>query len=163
MLNIWWWLWWWRWYTTRTGKGSKWIHFWGKSTQFSVNEIDITRYFIPVTKEKSTCDISSATIGTLFLCCVRVLTKIQERCCCLCFVILTQRDMCKSRTLQHIHNMRREKRKKNGKIGESSKVERMATRLCQIYKVKKSEEVFNNQVSLKKVLKNSKLFYKIIF
>ena len=28
--------------------------------------------FIPVTIENSTCDISSATIGTLFLCCVRV-------------------------------------------------------------------------------------------
>ena len=53
-----------------------------------------TRFFIPVTIEKSTCDIFSATIGTLFLCCVRVLTKIQERCCCLCFVIITQRDMC---------------------------------------------------------------------
>ena len=89
-----------------------------------------TRYFIPVTIEKSTCDIFSATIGTLFLCCVRVFTKIQERCCCLCFVILTQRDMCKSRTLQHIHNMRREKRKKNGKIGESSKVERMCSTQC---------------------------------
>ena len=31
-----------------------------------------TRYFIPVTIENRTCDISSATIGTLFLCCVRV-------------------------------------------------------------------------------------------
>ena len=44
----------------------------------------------------------------------------------LMFCYSTQRDMWKSRTLQHIHNMRREKRKKNGKIGESSKVERMA-------------------------------------
>ena len=41
------------------------------------------------------------------------------------FCYSTQRDMWKSRTLQHIHNMRREKRKKNDKIDESSKVERM--------------------------------------
>ena len=41
------------------------------------------------------------------------------------FVFLTQRDMCKTRNLQHKHNMRREKRKKHGKIGESSKIERM--------------------------------------
>ena len=75
------------------------------------------RYFIPVKIENSTCDIASATVGTLFLCCVRVYTKIQERCCCLCFCYSTQRDMWKSRTLQHIHNMRREKRNKNGKIG----------------------------------------------
>ena len=87
--------------------------------------LEPTRYFLPVKIEKRTCDISSATIDTLFLCCVCVWTKIQERCCCLCFVILTQRDMCKSRTLQHIHNMRREKRKKNCKIDESSKIERM--------------------------------------
>ena len=75
--------------------------------------------------ENSTCEIASATLGTLFLCCVLVWTKIQERCCCFCFVIFTQRDMCQSRTLQHIHNMRREKRKKNDWIDESSKVERM--------------------------------------
>ena len=55
---------------------------------------DNIRYFIPMKKEKRTCEIASAALGTLFLCCVRVLTKIQERCCCLCFVIITQRDMC---------------------------------------------------------------------
>ena len=37
-----------------------------------LTEHHITRYFIPVTIENRTCDISSATIGTLFLCCVRV-------------------------------------------------------------------------------------------
>ena len=35
-------------------------------------------------------------------------------------------------TLQHIHNMRREKRKKNGKISESSKVERMLTTVSEL-------------------------------
>ena len=41
------------------------------------------RYFIPMKKENSTCEIASAALGTLFLCCVRVWTKIQERCCSL--------------------------------------------------------------------------------
>ena len=41
-------------------------------------------------------------------------------------VVFTQCDVCRqSRTFQHKHDMRREKRKKNRKIGESSKVERM--------------------------------------
>ena len=87
----------------------------------------IIAHFIPVIIENSTCDISPATIGTLFLCCVRVWTKIQERCCSLCFVIFTQRDVCLSRTLQHKHNMRREKRKKNDNTGESSKIQRMGS------------------------------------
>ena len=82
--------------------------------------------FIPVTIENSTCDISSATIGTLFSCVVCVSwTKIQGRYCCLCFVVFTQCDVCQSCTFQHKHNIRREKRKKNDKIDESSKIERM--------------------------------------
>ena len=82
--------------------------------------------FIPVTIENSTCDISSATIGTLFSCVVCVSwTKIQGRYCCLCFVVFTQCDVCQSRKFQHKHNIRREKRKKNDKIDESSKIERM--------------------------------------
>ena len=82
--------------------------------------------FIPVTIENSTCDISSATIGTLFSCVVCVSwTKIQGRYCCLCFVVFTQCDVCQSRNFQHKHNIRREKRKKNDKIDESSKIERM--------------------------------------
>ena len=30
------------------------------------------RYFIPMKIENSTCEIASAALGTLFLCCVRV-------------------------------------------------------------------------------------------
>ena len=82
--------------------------------------------FIPVTIENSTCDISSATIGTLFSCVVCVSwTKIQGRYCCLCFVVFTQCDVCQSRTFQHKHNIRREKRKENDNIDKSSKIERM--------------------------------------
>ena len=52
-------------------------------------------------------------LSALSSCVVCVLwTKIQERCYCLCSVILTLRDMYQSRTLQHIHDMRREKQKK---------------------------------------------------
>ena len=86
----------------------------------------VTRYFIPVTIENRTCDISSATIGTLFSCVVCVSwTKIQGRYCSLCFVVFTQCDVCQSRNFQHKHNIRREKRKKNDKIDKSSKIERM--------------------------------------
>ena len=48
-----------------------------------VTALDTIRYFIPMKKENSTCEIASAALGTLFLCCVRVWTKIQERCCSL--------------------------------------------------------------------------------
>ena len=34
--------------------------------------IPTIRYFIPMKKENSTCEIASAALGTLFLCCVRV-------------------------------------------------------------------------------------------
>ena len=84
-----------------------------------------TRYFLPVKIVNSTCDIFLLLPAFLFFCCVRVLTKIQERCCFLCFVIITERDVCLSRTLQHIRNMRREKRKKNYKNGKPLKIERM--------------------------------------
>ena len=114
----------------------------------SCDGIGIAR-FIPVIIENSTCDISPATIGTLFLCCVRVWTKIQERCCSLCFVIFTQRDVCLSRTLQHKHNMRREKRKKNDNTGESSKIQcmlyrdvyRMIWRYCYLQRMPKDLEM----------------------
>ena len=46
---------------------------------------------IPVTIENSTCDISSATIGTLFLCCVRVVNQNTRALLFLCFVIVSQR------------------------------------------------------------------------
>ena len=80
-----------------------------------------TRYFIPVTIENRTCDISSATIGTLFLCCVRVWTKIQERCCLFCFgtsVLCMQR---KSRNFCINNNTHDARREKPSKTGESSK------------------------------------------
>ena len=83
------------------------------------------RYFIPVTIENRTCDISSATIGTLFLCCVRVWTKIQERCCLFCFgtsVLCMQR---KSRNFCINNNTHDARREKASKTGESSKIERM--------------------------------------
>ena len=37
--------------------------------------IGIIAPLIPVAKDNSTCDISFATIGTLFLCCVRVVNQ----------------------------------------------------------------------------------------
>ena len=81
--------------------------------------------FIPVTIENSTCDIFSATIGTLLLCCVRVVNQ-NTRALLLVFAVFTQCDVCRqSRTFQHKHDIRREKRKKNDKIDESSKIERM--------------------------------------
>ena len=81
--------------------------------------------FIPMKIENSTCEIAFAALSTLFLCCVRVVYQNTRALLLLLFCYFTQRDMCLSRTLQHIHNMRREKRKKNNKIDESSKVERM--------------------------------------
>ena len=81
--------------------------------------------FISVTIENSTCDIFSATIGTLFLCCVRVVNQ-NTRALLLVFVVFTQCDVCRqSPTFQHKHNIRRDTRKKNDKIDESSKIERM--------------------------------------
>ena len=81
--------------------------------------------FLPVTIENSTCDISSATTSTLFLCCVRVVNQ-NTRALLLVFVVFTQCDVCRqSPTFQHKHNIRRDTRKKNDKIDESSKIERM--------------------------------------
>ena len=85
-----------------------------------VNFYALTRYFIPVTIENRTCDISSATIGTLFLCCVRVWTKIQERCCLFCFgtsVLCMQR---KSRNFCINNNTHDARWEKPRKTGESS-------------------------------------------
>ena len=46
------------------------LELWHKTSKV-YNELSI-RYFIPMKKENSTCEIASAALGTLFLCCVRV-------------------------------------------------------------------------------------------
>ena len=104
-----------------------------KHENHSEKDVIHTRYFIPVTIENRTCDISSATIGTLFLCCVRVWTKIQERCCLFCFgtsVLCMQR---KSRNFCINNNTHDARREKPSKTGESSKIERMI--VWQIWKL----------------------------
>ena len=46
------------------------LELWHKTSKV-YNELSI-RYFIPMKKENSTCEIASAALGTLFLCCVCV-------------------------------------------------------------------------------------------
>ena len=61
--------------------------------------LEPTRYFLPVKIEKRTCDISSATIDTLFLCFVHVMNQNTRALLLHVFCFLTQRHMCQSRTL----------------------------------------------------------------
>ena len=102
--------------------------------------------FIPVTIENSTCYISSATIGTLFLsrascsflCCVRVINHNTRALLLLVFCCFYAKWRVPVTNLTIQTQQEERMRKKNDKIDKSSKIERMSIMDCALHHFKHS-------------------------